>query len=323
MKIHICTLFENSYHLGVAGLVNSLHAHGYSGTVHAGYRGELPSWAKGSKAVVSKSSGKEMYRLRISEKLDMEFIPLDTTNHLTNHKPDFMISLFEDSARDAESLIYMDPDIVVNENWAYFQDCAESDVVLSEDLNSPISLNHPRRQGWRAAYQKHGFQLNFRHLEYVNGGFIACRNECQEFLEIWKSLQDTMFSFIGGGNKAGIAGGENLQGFTGYADCFGKTDQDALNAAVESYSGEVSILGREAMGFRQGHTIIPHAIGQRKPWATSYLKDCCFGITPRFVDKLFWKNAAGPIAAFPSAVLKYKQFSIRVAGLIGRFYRKS
>lgn len=323
MKIHICTLFEHHYHLGVATLVNSLHEYGYSGIVYAGHRGELPPWAKSGSVLRPQPSGISTHLLKVSSSIDIEFIPLSTKNHLTNYKPDFMLSLFEGPARDADSLIYLDPDIVVNEDWTYFEDCAACDILLSEDVNSPISRNHPRRQGWRNAFREHGFDLNCQQVEYANGGLIGCRKERIEFLEIWKSLQEIMFSQIGGGGKAGIAGGEDLHGATGFANCFGKTDQDALNATVEAYHGDVSILGREAMGFSQGHRILPHALGHRKPWTTSYLRDAFLGIPPRLVDKLFWSHASGPVKAFSLSYLKRKRISIRMASFLGRFYRKS
>ena len=42
----VCTLFEGSYGIGLAALVNSLAAAGYKGKIYVGFRGALPYWAK-------------------------------------------------------------------------------------------------------------------------------------------------------------------------------------------------------------------------------------------------------------------------------------
>ena len=109
----ICTLFEGSYHFGLAALVNSLFRSGFTGVIYAGYRGELPPWAK---ARVSASN-----RLSVSSGIEIEFIPLETSIHLSNYKPTFILDVATKYAKDATSIFYFDPDIVVYCRWSVFE----------------------------------------------------------------------------------------------------------------------------------------------------------------------------------------------------------
>ena len=110
----------------------------------------------------------------------------------------------------------------------------------------------------------------------------------------------------------------------GFADCFSRTDQDALNAILEaSPEIPVSFLGPEAMGFRAGRSPLPHALGNPKPWNRNYLRKALAGVPPAKVDKIYWKNVQGPIQPFSSAHITYMRIQLAICSAIGRFFRRS
>lgn len=321
MNSAICTLFEGSYHYGLAALANSLHGAGFRGRLYAGYRGALPAWATAAQPIsVPPWSGASV--LEIKGSLRIVFLPLTTPHHLTNYKPDFMLALIDGPARDADALFYLDPDICVVERWRYFEDWVGCGVALCEDLNSPLPEHHPRRVGWRRHYEPRGLPLRFRAAEYVNGGFVGVRTQDRVFLETWKRAMDLMADEIGSlaAAKVGVA-----QAFksTGFAACFDCSDQDGLNAAVEACDLPVSIIGQEAMAFKPGLALLPHAVGAGKPWQRSYLGAALRGVAPRLADRAFWANAAEPIAAIGKLRTVSKRLDIAAGAAIGRFLRRA
>lgn len=319
MKSTICTLFEGHYHYGVAALANSLCREGFRGRVYAGYRGELPKWSSTRR---SESVGKwqDASIFQVDDGIEIVFLPLSTDYHLTNYKPDFMLDLLSGPASEAESMFYFDPDIVVNERWAYFVEWVSCGVALCEDVNSSYSENHPRRLGWRRFFATKQLRLSCKSEQYVNGGCIGVLRDQIAFLEAWKQNQELMGEVIGGLSAAKIPGGKPLLN-RGFANCFDASDQDALNATVERCSFTCSILGQEAMAFKPGKAILPHALGSGKPWARSYLVFALRGRSPRTVDKLYWLAAFGPVKAHSTLQVGFKRISIKLASFIGRFYR--
>ncbi len=319
-ELHVCTLYEGSYHYGVAALVNSLCAHGFTGVVYAGYRGELPRWAATADAE-SVVGWKSARRLKVTSDVSIVFLLLDTDYHLTNYKPDFMLNLLAGPASSAESMFYFDPDIIVNERWSYFTEWVSCGVALCEDVNSPLAKEHPRRVGWRRHFVKHQEVLTFKSEEYVNGGFVAIQKGQVAFLDKWRTLQLLISEVTGGLSAAKIFGGIPLAS-KGFANCFDSTDQDALNAAIECCDQTCSIVGREAMGFKAGASVLPHALGSGKPWARSFMLWLLKGYPPRLVDKLYWQHASTPLAAHSRFEVACKRLAIGIASFVGRFYSR-
>lgn len=319
MKTAICTLFEGDYHKGVAVLVNSLVRHGFKGTVFAGFRGALPTWATERASMVGDGMGSS--ELKVTESVRLQFLPLSTESHLTNYKPEFMLSLWRGAASECDALLYLDPDIVVNDSWSFFHDWLQCGVALCEDVNSPVHESHPRRCGWRSFYGKHSIQLRPRLSVYVNGGAVGVRKEDIPFIELWQQMTLLMADLIGGMATTRISRGQKFKS-KGFANCFDIADQDSLNAALEAYAGPISILGQEAMGLKPGHALLPHAIGSRKPWKCSYVLSSLGGRPPRSVDKQFWKYSDYPICALSALEIAVKRLTIMLAAAVGRFYRR-
>src|ERR1700712_944310 len=85
-EIVVC-LFDGDYHLGFAALVNSLVKADFNGLIHAGYRGDLPTWVNQLKLVAS-----NLYQ--ITNEITIQFSQVDTDMHLGYYKPFFIKETF-------------------------------------------------------------------------------------------------------------------------------------------------------------------------------------------------------------------------------------
>ena len=320
-SVAICTLFEGNYDLGVVALINSFKANGFVGKFYVGYRGNLPKWVQKSSAAVN-WAWEGMTTMEIESEFTVYFLPLSTNYHFTNYKPDFMLELWEGPASAAEEMYYIDPDIVLSIEWSVFKTWVQSGVALCADINSPMTENHPKRNLWRDYFLDYGLNLTFKSDLYVNGGFVGLKRSDKGFLEIWKKVQESMANRIGGLSKSSLKGEAMDKNEMTIFSPFSKTDQDALNAAVEAFDGKLSILGKDAMGFDSKKAILPHALGQPKPWNKNYLIEAFNGFPPKQVDKEYWNYVDNPIRVFSTYKIRSKKITIRIAILISRFYRR-
>lgn len=322
MNSAICTLFEGHYHYGVATLSNSLYTQGFRGTIYVGYRGQLPDWAlKGEK----KSIGKWIDAINLTpiDGIQLVFLPLTTTYSLTNYKPNFMLELWDGPAINSEALFYFDPDIVIDDNWSCFEQWVNCGVALCEDVNSPLQEFHPRREGWKSYFKNYNIELEFKNQIYVNGGFVGLLKKDISFLNMWNNLQVFMADAINGLENSIFSNNTykstilKIEGF----QIFDKSDQDALNAAVEAYSGTISYLGKEGMGFSAGKATMFHALGINKPWNVNFILKSLNGRPPRLVDECYWQYAVYPILAHSKREKIKKLIAIKICKFIGRFYK--
>ncbi|GAB3333793.1 hypothetical protein GCM10027299_41640 [Larkinella ripae] len=217
-------------------------------------------------------------------------------------------------------MLYFDPDIVVTAPWLYFKRWVECGVAVCEDVNSPLAEFHPRRTAWREFFLGKGIKLSFNTPIYVNGGFLGVEN--QEFLILWKKIQELMAIQIGGLNRSSLKGTPLSEENQGPFEPFSKTDQDALNATIEAWNGKVSFIGKEGMAFKAGSALMPHALGQPKPWHRKPLLQAIYGVPPRRVDHCYWNSANGVVTSQPQHVIRLTRMALSCAAFIGRFYRK-
>ena len=260
--------------------------------------------------------------MNVSPDVKLVFLRQETAAHFTNHKPDFLLQV-EALARDSDAVIYLDPDIVFNGAWSYVEEWLSCGVALCEDVNSPLSENHPRRIGWRRAFHPLGFDLRFRGTELANGGCVGLLWEHRGLLTTWSRFLAHIAKTLGGADIAGIGGGRTLPGPHGFADCFGNTDQDALNAALEAHPEiPLSFLGLQAMGFQAGRALLPHALGPAKPWRRQYVREALGGLPPTAVDRAFWQQIEGPIRPFSPAQISARRLQMRIGSALGRFIRR-
>lgn len=308
MSTVVVTLFEGDHHLGAAALINSLHAAGFAGTVVCGYRGAPPPWTSAARKL---------------DAIAVEFVALETTAHLTNHKPEFLLRVWGDLHPEASRLFYFDPDIVVKTRWSFFEEWADYGVALVEDMGSPLPETHPRRGAWRHCLAVRRKRVRRETTHYVNGGFIGLTRERMGFLHEWREAMTLVGEEIGGLEHSmfSFANGTADKGSPAYP--FSKTDQDALNIALMAGSQPVSIMGSEGMDFRPGGWTLSHAVGPEKPWRKNLILAALAGRAPTYADHAFWANAVSPLPVFTARAAAWRRKSLACACLLSRFYRRA
>jgi hypothetical protein len=322
MAAVICTLFEGNYHYGVAALVNSLYKQGFTGDFYIGYRGELPPWTGNFRDGEIKDNFVNK-SLDIKENLRLNFVSLKTDYHLANYKPDFMLDLLRGPAKEATSIFYFDPDIIVTREWRVFENWIIHGVAVCEDVNSPLAQFHPRRSAWRQYFAKQNIKLEFKNAIYVNSGFVGVKRTDIGFLLSWVKIQEAIAPEIGGLNRSPFVGAGFLsEEARGDYSPFSKTDQDALNAAIEEWNGIVSFIGQEGMAFKPGPKLMSHALGKPKSWQWRVIAQMCRGNAPRVADKDYWISVSLPIRLYSQKQILLKNILIKSAAFISRFYRR-
>jgi len=316
MRSAICTLFEGNYHFGVAALINSLSNQGFKGSVFVGFKGSLPDWSNAATDDLS-LDWKGAKTLSLNPELKVHFLPVAISSHLANHKPEFMLQLFAGPCREIDRIAYFDPDIVVRCNWEFFETWMSHGVaIVHEIISNDMPASHPIRKEWEKVAKVCNRTVKHQITSYINSGFFGVSRDCIDFLELFVEVikvakanynfEESGFHFV-----------------SDRSDVFYARDQDALNIAAMCCDCPISEMGPEAMDFLHGGFTMSHAVGSPKPWNKSFILSALKGMPPSMADKAFWANVTGPINIYPSSKIKTTLTSIKVAGMIGRFNKKS
>lgn len=310
MTSAVCTLFEGHYHLGAAGLVNSLWASGFRGRVLCGYRGPLPFWSQPSRREENGITVRDL-----GEGFEIWFVPVDTKIHFTNYKPTFLLQTWEHAAGNPDVYYYLDPDIVLRCPWTTLERWAEGGLALSEDVNFYLPPRHPQRTAWRQWLGENGIALNGPPRErYYSAGFIGVPRPLKNFLTLWENVIA----------KIGETTGSLAMLKQGNATAlFHTPDQDAMNIAIMCAPIEVNGAGSESMDFAPGGHMLSHAIGPRKPWRGGFIRQALSGYPPSLPTKSFFQNVTAPIPVFSPGQKSRFEFALKIAAIIGRFYRRA
>lgn len=333
MNLAVCTLFEGHHQHGVGALANSLHAQGFRGVIYVGTRGEIPKWASSGSdfgPILSMDSSAEsrrfasaitpIHRFIPAEGLEIVFLKIETERHFANYKPDLMEWLLSGPCARQDGLLYFDPDIVVTDKWSFYEDWMRCGVCVSEDVNSPLPENHPRRVAWRRHLEPRGFILRGGSIHYANSGFLGVGAEHREFLSLWHGVQEAIAAEVGGLEKSIFEGSSLSADKLHFSFPFSRPDQDALNAALQAYQGEISFIGQEGMGFKPGHSAMLHAIGPNKPWSFPLWKSIVQGRRVPDVYFAFWRNATYPIRVAGKLSATCRMLLGRLSQLTCRLY---
>ncbi len=304
----ICTLFESDFHFGLAAFLNSLVRAGFAGTVWAGYRGALPPWLGQLKR--ARHDADEYW---IADQVQIVFIKVNTDIHLTNYKPEFMLNLLANEARDCEYLWYFDPDIFIQASWSFFADWQSNGIALCQEIaNNILPSDAPLRQSWIRAAASIGYTNPHPLCYYYNGGLAGVPRESSEFLVTWKSMIE-----LAGSKYCDLGKFNQRNPETPFNSC----DQDCLNIAAMYSKFPLSTLGPQGMGFLRGNVVMYHAVGP-KPWRSSLLMDAIKGMPPSDGFKYYFTQVSSPIRAYSRSALAAKKFACKIAAFVGRFYRR-
>ncbi|GAA6619908.1 hypothetical protein [Scytonema sp. NUACC26] len=312
MLTAICTLFEKDYHYGVGILVNSLYQYGFRGVIWAGYRGNLPSWAKSA-------PHREGYQeLSLGQESYIRFVKLDTNKHFAYYKPDFMLELWEKYHPEAEAIFYFDPDIVNKCRWDFYEHWVKRGIALCGDSWYYVPRSHPRRLAWLEFAQSKGFDCKQQLDYHYNSGFIGVHRDRKSIVSLWQKL-------ITLGDEAGYINYQNLysdENFHCYPYLYG--DQTYLNLALMLTNEPLSAIGPEGMDFIPGGTTMSHAtVPSVKPWRKKLIASALNGDSPTMTDRVYWQHTQTPIPVYSKATLFLKQLDLRGGSAIGRFMRRA
>ncbi|WP_423149081.1 hypothetical protein [Rubrolithibacter danxiaensis] len=285
------TLFEGDYEYGVGVWINSLIDNAFVGRIVVGYRNALPFWIN-----QLEKNEDNYYSIKRFSEIQLEFRRIDFNHHLRYYKPFLFEELLEEYP-DA-NIYYFDPDITVIGDWQFFEEWIEYGVCLClDDCYSIMPFSHPHKQKWLKLFPVNPENINYRYDYYINSGFVGANKNHESLIKEWKKFILHLISHSHNLKKFGPTQGRFKKSIR-LEDIGG--DQDILNAVLCANKTEVSLIGREGMGFIPGEYLMMHNTGI-KTWRKNFLKEFIRkGIRVSSSDKSYLHYSFCPINIYPN-----------------------
>lgn len=297
----VCTVFEGDYVYGVLSLANSLVASGFQGVFYVCQRG------------VSRREIKQEEKFEL-ERHGIVLITetIDEAGHLTNYKPTLILNSSK-IFPEANRIFYIDPDIVINADWNFFEEWADQRVSLFCDaLWHPMFSSHPKKLSWERIASDFG--LSFRHFDgYACAGFLGVSRSHLELVHVWQGLLARLEA-AGYFSKQTFHTGSTI-------DPFMAMDQDVLNLALHACDVPFSLAAPENQGSTANGSFLAHAQGAPKPWRGGFVGDAIrFGKRPSYSVRQYWNYVEHPIRVHSPYQVSAAKAQIKLATLLARLF---
>lgn len=303
MNAIIC-LAENNYWHGVIALVNSITKHQFKGTLFVGYRNDVPNWV-----CQFEKTGPNQYL--INKDIKIQLTLLLTKRHLGYEKV-FYISDVIKNNKEISHLFYFDTDCIPIADFNYFEEWAHDHITLcSDECYTFIHRHHPWKIYWEKILTE--CHIDSYHLDhpYINSGYIGLGKKHFSLIEIWKSL--TLYLADKGLDTTSF-NKSPLQPIQG--------DQEILNLALCTLNeNQLSIIGKEGMGFQDPVYLMVHCTSIEKPWSKNFLLSFLkTGVKISQREKVFLSYLNHPFQSLSTFKYFLKIFNIRLTSLLGRIF---
>jgi len=255
MNAIIC-LVEDSYWAGVTAIINSAIRNNFMGYIYIGYRGKIPKWIDKFEQIDDKQN------YLINHNIQLKLVEIDSQRHLGFEKPFFIEKIINRAPLDF--IFYFDIDCVsVCDFDFYLTWCKQHIGLCMDECYSSIHMNHPWKIYWKNKLNEYRLPLLELNHPYINSGFIGLSKINFDIITIWKSITIALENEGFDTKKLNKSPLLPIQG-----------DQEILNMALMTKeTHQVSIIGKEGMGFTEPCYLMVHCTKPEKPWEKLFLVD--------------------------------------------------
>jgi hypothetical protein len=313
---HVVVLADRNTQPGLLVLLNSLARNGFDGTAWIGQRATEPL-ALPPDAVASLPFA-------------VELVTLDSERPFTYLKADAVAHVWAVAGPTANSVSYMDCDLILDREWAFVRAWIGDSVAVVEDQpGRRVGALHPVRGAWSEFITACGEEVIRTPDLYYNAGFVGVSNSASRFIEIWQHISLML-------ERTAIQEGPELPFVRGHRDKgappeLSETsrillrqvfleDQDGFNMTIMATDVSLRSMGPDAMGFTGARSpVLAHAVGPDKPWATPYVRRLLkHGVRVSVCDDAWWKYAFAPILVASGPGWRRRRLEWLIAKAAGR-----